>query len=60
LIAKFKAIVEQALVYHLATNQRLSKFYKSMNTLEGLLAETMVADALDEGVGEGFEYLYRS
>ena len=31
-----------------------------MSSLEALLAETMVADALDEGIGEGFEFLHRS
>jgi hypothetical protein len=60
LILNFKAIVEKAIVYQLASSTRLARFYKQMGKLETLLAETMVADAVDEGIGEGFEYMHRS
>ena len=60
LLINFKASVEQAIIYQLASAQRLSRFYKQMGKLEAVLAETMVADAIDEGIGEGFEYMNRS
>lgn len=60
LLTKFKATVEQAIIYQLASSQRLAKFYKQMGKLEAVLAESMVADAVDEGIGEGFEYMHRS
>jgi hypothetical protein len=44
----FKLSVEHALVYQLAMNQRLSKFYKLMGGLEALLVDSFSGVDLQE------------